>query len=550
LTSAVVLGGLAGCAGPNGEPSPSALPTTSGATETGTHVTDTQTPGPREIPIVEPSNEKLALEPPFPETKREIADHREQVLSDHYEKHGNPETDEPTRIASIQELATKAQEDDVHVKMDPGTYPVTIDNYADIIEQWTGPWDNPRAILFHFSGSNSYYDLRDVTITVETRLFNRFPEVLDVDGSETGFEDVVMSGSDSIIRGLTVEDVEGDWAGHPARTARTLNEWGGTRNLLHDVTITSRGSRPYGYGRLLGKGANTVVHLNKHSCWSGGGFDNDYVGVEAYPRSYGHVLTFGDIQKHTFIDCHFEGEIRSTNDILAETSGLAFENDFETSRHPGKIQPGYMISMHEGCFRTYFDRASVKVLGCTIDGPDGGFGLGGSADFADVYAANTTWKNCTGITMGLADESRIRNCRADVRYAPALVLGHWRSHDVSNVEVDLTIVPSPTPDVIEYQSAGNHFNSNKADNPPFATAYISGSGHDVVLRKGAEDLQLDAPHHIVIGRNWHASRDARDITLENHTGQPILLKASAQNCDITTNGPVTDRGSGNEITRL
>jgi hypothetical protein len=54
---------------------------------------------------------------------------------------------------------------------------------------------------------------------------------------------------------------------------------------------------------------------------------------------------------------------------------------------------------------------------------------------------------------------------------------------------------------------------------------------------------------IIVGSWCSSYSGASNVTLTNETGLPIILRESANGCDITTNGEVTDNGSNNTITR-
>jgi hypothetical protein len=290
---------LAGCLSSSSS-TPTATPVSTPLDDATETPTDSQEP--THTPLTPP--EGLGLEPPFPETKGEIARYREQRLADHYEKHGNPETDEPTRISSIQELAEYAQEDDVHVKMEPGTYEITTDNFGDIID-WVKGWNNDVAMLLHFSGHNSYWDLRDVTIETETRIMGQFAEGLSdaPDGIHT-INEVMLTGEDSILRGMDYENVHNDeWSveEYTADSARVFDIQG-ANNLIQDVSITSRGSWPYGYSSFLGKGGGGPVKLGKKGCIAGGGYQNLHVGMESHCRTFGHALGCVDLSNVEFMD--------------------------------------------------------------------------------------------------------------------------------------------------------------------------------------------------------------------------------------------------------
>jgi hypothetical protein len=533
VLSALATGAVAGClsggSGQNAAETPTPYPTFS--------ATPTDTPTPTATPEPEP------LEGPFPESQKEIAQYREQRLADHYEKHDDPSPEDATRISSLQELNEYAKEDRVHVKMEPGTYEITPDNFANIIE----PAGRAGSTFLDFSGEHSYWDLRDVTIETETRVLGQITEALP--SGHTSIEEVRLSARDSILRGLEYENIHNDdWSveEYTAESARVFNIQG-AQNLIHDVSITSRGSWPYGYSSMLGKGGPSLAPIRKKGCIAGGGYKNLHVGMEGHCRTFGHALGFLDIRNLEFIDCVIEGEIRNTNEIYEEESGRAHEilkeNDFKPVGGDSKIPRGVMISLVEGGMRTYGDTAVAKILNTTYEATRG-IGLACTSGRTEVYIAGSRFRNNSRRNLNAAPNTTIRNCEAGFRYGPGLLLGAWCNH-IRNVDAEVTLLPSETPASVRKQVYS--VKGGDAPNPwPFVAAGISGTGHDVVLKQEAEDLgKPDAP--IVVGFQKFAQEPARDITLTNRTDQPVILRESAENCTVKSRTPVEDRGSNNDV---
>jgi hypothetical protein len=530
------------------------------------HSTDTSTPtatpwdakNPDRAVWPEFDAEPPQLDPAYPETQAEIATARETIVSQYYDQIGNPQTDEPIRVSSIQELNDYLDQDDVHVKMAPGTYHITLDNFTDVLSQWNGvrrkadpnigndTWNDPVNLL-NFAGNGSYYDLRDVTITYETRLLHAHAEPLGLDPSAFGLNVFMVTGDQSIVRGLNVEPVhkpeQWDEPTYPSRSARTLTFWGPRRTMLQDVSVKTKGSRPYGYGRILGKGGNAVTALNKHSAVNWGGKDNCIVGCEVQSGSYGHLQMVSPY-RFVFIDYTASGELRRSGDMLEETEGPLAELDYETKY--GKLEPGIMISLQEGGMRTYqYIQEESKLLNVTIQKADGGTGLANSK--VGWFFSHCSIKNNAGVNFTPPRKSRAVNCTVDVRYAPALALGgkHATDGDPTDVEVDLEILPSPTTGI---EQQYHHFNGIASRK--FQGSFIAGSGHDITLRQTAEDLQLSAPRPLLLGSWGLSAGGAENVTLENRTDLSVILQESASNCTVRTDTAVEDRGSNNTVQSL
>jgi hypothetical protein len=160
--------------------------------------------------------------------------------------------------------------------------------------------------------------------------------------------------------------------------------------------------------------------------------------------------------------------------------------------------------------------------------------------------ARTRHERCSAQNVRPPEATSVVDVEADIRYAPALVLGyHGGLGDPNNCDVEMTILSSPADPDVYHTRFGKTFR-----NPwPKMAALIAGDGHDITFHKGAEDLQLHWDYPIIVGA-WHGSSGgASNVTLTNETGLPIILRESSDSCDITTNGDVIDNGSNNTITK-
>src|SRR5205085_2748236 len=97
----------------------------------------------------------------------------------------------------------------------------------------------------------------------------------------------------------------------------------------------------------------------------------------------------------TFEGCEVEGVMRSSDEILSETSGLAVERDFQTDvkNRDGKnrVLPGYMKALSEDAFRTYEENKNLTFKNCTARNMRGGFEL---RTKAGVRLENCTTVGC------------------------------------------------------------------------------------------------------------------------------------------------------------
>src|SRR6056297_3039992 len=70
---------------------------------------------------------------PYPETPQEIAVYKDALIEDYLQRAGNPEKTEAVHIDSLTELLEYSAKSNVHVRMEPGIYKVTLDNFTKFI---------------------------------------------------------------------------------------------------------------------------------------------------------------------------------------------------------------------------------------------------------------------------------------------------------------------------------------------------------------------------------------------------------------------------------
>src|SRR5690606_33592513 len=127
-------------------------------------------------------------------------------------------------------------------------------------------------------------------------------------------------------------------------------------------------------------GGPDVISHQKHSGLLVTGSNTSLYDCKLYMRSFGHGFF---VQKHAenvhFEDCYVEGEVRSTDDILKETEGPAYDVNFRTwtENREGeyRVTPGYMKSLCEDGFRTYGGIKNISFKNCMAKNTRGGFEL-------------------------------------------------------------------------------------------------------------------------------------------------------------------------------
>lgn len=435
-------------------------------------------------------------------------------------------------VTSLEELQTQAQQDRVHVRMIPGAYRLsdylTEDRLAALRAEADSASEGKRGTghLFEFAGNDSVFHLDGVTIEVDTRLLTALGKhYLQV------FE---LNGDRNTIRGLTIRET-GD---EPTASGGNCFAVMGAGNTLQDVTLLVSGSSPYGYGDLLGKGNGRIVPLRKQSGLRLCGDDTRVLGCTIITRAFGHAF-FIQGAKNTYLrDCYAEGVVRTTDAMLAETSGPAFDGGFQmvyrNHRGDNHILPGYMKSLSECGFRTYGtgpggETVGVTAINCTSKNMRVGFALTNGP---------VRIENCTAIdnerSFYLADATA-RNSRGDASFGPLLFLTG------NDSDVELTLSPTVQ------------------DHTVHAVMAIEGTGHRVELKGAGSDLPVgETP--ILLGYGMPSAGEgmapipegaAKGVVLINHTTVPVVVGPLAADCTITSVGEVArDEGTGTTVKRM
>ncbi|MFY0713622.1 T9SS type A sorting domain-containing protein [Seonamhaeicola sp. NFXS20] len=431
-------------------------------------------------------------------------------------------------VNSLEDLLPYLKQDNVDVKLAPGNYSISA---FDIT---AGKFSNP---LLLFEGSNSTYDFTDVKISINTYVFTKFGNV-DV-------KEIQILGNNNVLKNLTIEDIGNT---RPTKTALGI-AMDGRDNLIEGFHLTVRGSYPYGYGDAFGKGGtNTVIKHYKHSGILIRGLRNHLKNTTVISRSYGHCV-FMQAASYPIIEgCYIEGEMRTTDDMLAETSGPAYDVDFMTT-WGYKLPAGYMMSLQEGGIRaynagtTYIDGVEIQrgtdnptVKDCTIKNARTGVVLAHAT--GKKYVENCVVLGCeSGYSIG---SGIVLNCGADAIYGP--VYKNAYASD-TGYNADITILP-PSDDY--YNGHG-------------AVAYIGGKEHNLTFRSEETDFPSDLKImmagdlqglRVLNGSNpSQNNHTVNDVFLKNMTNFPVVLHADATNnlvqeCNIDD---VVNNGSGNTI---
>ncbi|MFR9603309.1 MAG: right-handed parallel beta-helix repeat-containing protein [Rikenellaceae bacterium] len=456
---------------------------------------------------------------------------------------------EVTTVSSLEELMPYLKMDNVNVKMAPGTYIFTAKDaqskiFRTPIEVVEGRLTYAMIPIF---GSNSTYDFTDVTIEVETVVFNAY--------ENCEFVELHILGSNNVVKNLKLQDV-----GSPD----DFPQWGcvnvvidGANNRIDGVEIRSTGSTPYGYGELFGKGGPTTIKHKKHSACLVRGYQNHVKDCKIYHRAYGHCLFMQAADKPLIEGTYIEGTMTTTDKVLEErgSGSKADKINFKTV-WGYEVPTGYTIALTEAGIRAYDSgntivdgvritkrgTSNATVRGCTVKHARVGVVISHSK-------GQNLIEDCTAIGtergFAVGDGGKILRCRTDVAFGPALVMAYDRT---ANVTADITIIP--------YPEGENKYMGNGSGQ----IALIKGVGHNISIKRdpSLKDSDIDKNLTICVGGddNTIGARAkvneyrASDMDIYNETTFPILIDKNGSEIRVKTKGEVVDNGEKNTITKL
>lgn len=357
----------------------------------------------------------------------------------------------------------------------------------------------------------------------------------------------IVSGDENIIKNGTIEDYYAsgleevtDFSAYNNNTDNLayglkgdpIMSITGDDNLIQGLTMTVKGSFPYGYGSQYGIGSINTFGLNKRcgilvTGTDGGGIGNTLDDITMYHHAFGHGIYIQDDATETLVkNCYIEGRMRLSDDMYNDTktydlpyrTNYTFPsgNDFRTFpfKESYPIPYDVMYPLSEDGIRSYNGSGSVIVENCTVKQMRGGIRL--------YLATSATVINCKAIDCGATNfnmpkNGKISGSSGNFSFAP---LNDFRLSR-SDQNIDLTIIPSPN-------AVGSH---NIAD--------VLGNNHHIVFHRTEGPLDTNETRSIVIyGDN---------STIINETEYRIILDSGASGNKIYSCGIVTNNGSNNSI---
>ncbi|MDP4644883.1 MAG: hypothetical protein NWS71_10640 [Opitutales bacterium] len=420
-------------------------------------------------------------------------------------------------IHSIAELRQYAAKDGNHVTMTPGTYHLKKSDRPA----------KPGTPAIDFTGDGNTFDFTGVTLEVDNTYYN----------ANTYRNLLRIAGNDNLFKNLVVRDI-----GSLHTEGGLLLVFGGVSNTVDGFAFYPKGSTPYGYGSLFGKGGNPLVKLKKKSCIKIEGENSILRNTTIIARSYGHCVAMQGSINTLIENCTIEGEMVRTNDILKETEGLPAELNYMTAwGYP--IPPDHVISCQEAGIRTYpsgkityldnitRETRDVVVRNCTVKRVREGITISDAS--GKKLVTGCVVLDCE--TAYQMSEGVIEDCIANFKHGPVFAnYANWHSKGEATIHV---------------------LHDEPVENA-YTLAFITSTGIDLTLiSQGAETYGTDIP--IVFAGNdmsvrhgeWQIDTASKN-NLVNMTSHPVILRENATDNTVKSLGPVTDHGSGNKVNHL
>ncbi len=424
------------------------------------------------------------------------------------------------QVSDLKTLRGYASQDQVKVRLLPGYYQLDKAHCKQFIQ---------------FTGKHSVYDLTGANIMVDTKLFTRTDLSQGLNDARM-YCAIAIHGNHVQMEGPYVETY-GDSPGIQSRNK--IFNLTGKDVTLKNAELRTSGSSPWGYGSFYGLGGGDVRKMNGiRIAWPGENIK--LIGCKVHMRAMGHAI-FVQGAKNTLIeDCHVDGLLRTTDDILAETSGYAFDKGFKAGKggyiegvivaEDGKYLPGEMFSLSEDGIRVYpraqrgANTGSTTIKDCTVTNMRRGICTGLNTAGDKVINCRVTNCYATGFNVGNLDT--LINCSSDAKYAEAFCVPYTKAR---NAYVEMKILDS------------RNGMKNKL------LAKINGMDHKVSIRTSnsdfiPKDMAIKLSTAESYGGPWRGGiPNAVNISLKNDTHTDVILLPGTEHPQIESKGKVMDQ---------
>ena len=432
-------------------------------------------------------------------------------------------------IDTLRELSNQLNASNRCVRMVPGTYTFDTNNVGEG-RRFSDPY------ILQFTGSNNRFIFDGVTFNFDTNIFQQF-------GRESVTEFHVL-GRNNVFQNLTMVDT-GDVA--PFQTALGVL-MDGSDNLVDGFSITTRGSYPYGYGDIFGKGRDRILNHRKHSGVLIRGDGNHLRGLDLDMNTYGHGVFVQGGDDVTIEDVYVEGELSTVSAVLAEDgSGSPADSvDFLTvwGYHLDELTQDYRFSLQEDGIRAYSSgniygtddsraTGSVTIKNSTVKFMRSGVTIGWAR--GEKFVENTTTLgNEVGYWVG--SDARVVNSRGDSSVGPLFADDVYRSDST----LELTLLPHAV---------------RKIGNTP--SLYFVGDGHNLTLKDGTDSVISGVTIQVGGTRNGHRwlagsgqeppAFNADNLILDNQTPYRVNVNENSVSATVRSCGPVRNSGVNTSV---
>lgn len=442
-------------------------------------------------------------------------------------------------ISSIDELHDAFESSNGNYKMAPGYY--TLDEIL-----------SDGVTILRTTGNNNVYDFTDVTIDMPTELISQMKGQV-----HTFAEWKIEGNNNTFINGTFVntypdgEHSVTDFRAHnqnsasgraPGRSSTFMRIWG-DNNKFYNNTIIVRGSFPYGYGEIYGKGNQNEFGLRKHSGIQIVGDNSVIDGLNHTQLAFGHGIFIQGADNTVIRNSSVQGEVRLGADMYDDGEGSLPDQSGYLQYHPswrfGPIPEDRVFALTEDGIRAYgsgtkldgtkADTGSVVVENTTVKNLRSCIAL---VSASEAYVNNVEVRGCED-AFSIPGGSEVADSRADAAFGHLIGMPYGES----NGTFDITLIEP------EYQS-GDHYLTN-----------IAGSGHNIIIRSDGNTPAVT--RRIVVGFAWDRwdhpdsfqqhRHNAEDIHIVNLTDHDLELTEHASDITGSSVGHVIDDGDNNDI---
>ncbi len=414
-------------------------------------------------------------------------------------------------------------------------------------------------IFLELGGNNNTYNLTGANLKLDTRDLAGFGRAL---GHDSGVRVVKVTGSNNTINGLNLAGYDLDVDTDP--NARRYADWAsvyvqltGSNNSMNGVDVLTRGSNPYGFGDVFGKGARVFpqgepanqgglpwIGHNKTSAFNvfeaTGAVVNE---MNLQVKTFGHGFFVQKSSDTTLTNSTVTGELFSSNDIIASPK----YQEYGFTSHGNELPPDIMISGGEDGVRMYGSIGGVPSVGLTVDNvvvtnmrsafstalgfTDLDNGLGITLNNVEAYGAE--------VGFGLGSLTTLTNAKGDITNGPLI---HFPYNNARDTTIDVELV-GEVPVGLDY-----------------AVAYLNGQRLDVTIESDLPAGALPDDSMARFGQtffnNWRDTLhptgpesadpgDFIDSTFVNNTNQMVVLGNLATNNSGSSQAPVISNGKDN-----